>query len=99
MFTAFCFLYFQSAIASLAPLHQVINAVVFSYQESQALEKPVRRVEALDPDGERLSHPRRFVHQIFDERRAETLIAVLRQDCDVHNANLRVPSGDVEATD
>src|SRR5437868_1751770 len=88
-----------SSLLFPAPLHQIIDAVVFNLRESQPLEEAQAGIEALDVDGQRLAGLRRFRHQLFDKRRSHSLIAIIRQDGDVEDANLSFSARDVEPTD
>jgi hypothetical protein len=63
--------------------------------KAQALEETQRWVKALDIDVEGFARSVCFVHQVFDKRRPQPLIAMLGQDSDVQNPNLLFSSGNV----
>src|ERR1051325_514073 len=67
--------------------------------KTQTLKETQGRIEALDIDAQRLSYTGRFVHQVFDDGRADTAPARFCEKRNIHNPNLLIEMRDVESSD
>jgi hypothetical protein len=71
-----------------SPFEKMIDAAVFQQPETEAAIEPLRGVERLDMERHRSASHLRVREQGIEESRPDALAALLRQERDVHDADL-----------